>query len=772
MAKFGIGQAVARTEDPRLLTGGGRYTGDIALPDQAVGYFLRSPYAHAGIERLDTAAARETPGVVCIVTAEDLEADGIGTIPCSVPLTNRDGSAMPMPPRTALAKGRVRHVGEAVALVVAETIDAAKDAAELIEVDYAPLPSVTDTAQAMSSDAPPIWDAAASNICFDWEMGDEAATDAAFARAATIVTLDLVNNRVVANPMEPRTCVAAFDATDRRYSLHVASQGVHSLKAQLSKQIFRLPPEDFHVLTGDVGGAFGMKIFMYPEYVATLAAARRCGRPVRWVSERVEGFLSDDHGRDNLSSVELAIDGDGRFIALKVHTTANLGAYLSNFGPFIPTMAGTRMLAGLYTFEAVYCRVHGVFTNTQPVDAYRGAGRPEAAYVVERIVDVAARRLGLSPMEIRRRNLIPPEALPYRTATGNTYDSGRFADLMEEAVERAGWQGFEDRRRAARENGKLRGIGLATYVEACGGGPPETAGVGVDRAGAVTILVGTQTNGQGHETAYKQIVAEALGVAPEAITVVQGDSDRVATGGGTGGSRSIPVGGAAISGAALKVQGQARLKAADLMEAAADDVVFEDGRFAIVGTDRAMTLAEVAAQSTEETAFSETDSYRPTSSTYPNGSHICEIEIDRETGAPEIVAYTVVDDFGTVLNPEMLAGQVYGGIAQGAGQALLERTVYDDDGQLLSASFMDYAMPRADGLPPIDFTYKEIRCTTNALGMKGAGEAGAIGAPPAVINAIVDALAGAGLDIDHVDMPATPETLWRLIHGQDKAGPG
>ena len=771
MAKFGIGQAVARTEDPRLLTGGGQYTGDITLPDQGVGFFLRSPYAHAEIERLDTTEAQQANGVVCIITAGDLEADGVGTIPCKVPLTNRDGSAMPMPPRSALAKARVRHVGEAVALVVAETIDEAKDAAELIEVDYRPLPSVTDTARAMSADEPQIWDEAPANTCFDWEMGDKAAADAAFARAASIVTVDLINNRVVASPLEPRICVAAFDAVDHRYVLHVASQGVHSLKAQLWEHIFHLPPEHFHVLTGDVGGAFGMKIFMYPEYVAALAAARRCGRPVRWVSERVEGFVSDDHGRDNLSRAELAIDGGGRFTALKVHTTANLGAYLSNFGPFIPTMAGTRMLTGLYTFEAVYCRVHGVFTNTQPVDAYRGAGRPEAAYVVERIVDVAARRLGLSPIEIRRRNLIPPEALPYRTATGNTYDSGRFAELMEEAAARADWDGFEDRRRSANQRGKLRGIGLATYVEACGGGPPETASVAVDRSGTVMILVGTQTNGQGHETAYKQVVAEALGVAPEAISVVQGDSDQVATGGGTGGSRSIPVGGAAISGAALKVQEQARLRAADLMEAAAGDLVFEDGRFAIVGTDRTMTLAEIAAQSAEETAFAETDTYRPSASTYPNGCHVCEVEIDEETGAPAIVAYTVVDDFGTVLNPMMLAGQVYGGIAQGVGQALLERTVYDDDGQLLSASFMDYALPRADDVPSIDFAYKEIRCTTNALGMKGAGEAGAIGAPPAVINAIVDALAGAGLDVDHVDMPATPEALWRLINGQGKPGP-
>ena len=771
MAKFGVGQPMRRSEDPRLLTGGGRYTDDVSLPGQAMAFFLRSPHAHAEIRSIDVAAALSAPGVVGIVTEADLAAEDIGPLPCHVPLRNRDGSAMPMPPRPALARDRVRHVGEPVAVVVAETLDQAKDAAELIDVDYADLPAAVGTAAALEPGTPELWPEAPGNLCFDWEMGDPAAADAAFSRAATVVALDLVNNRVIANPLEGRACLAVHDAGEGRFTLHVGSQGVHDLKGQLAEEIFHLPADRFRVLTGDVGGAFGMKMFMYPEYVVALYAARRFGRPVKWAAERTEGFVSDDHGRDNVSHGVLALDADGRFLALKVDTIANMGAYLSEFGPFIPTKGGNAMLCGLYRFEAVYSRVRGVFTNTQPVDAYRGAGRPEAAYLLERLVDAAARRLGLSPAEIRRRNFIPPDAMPYRTATGLTYDSGDFARNLDDALRLADWDGIGARRREAHARGRLRGIGLATYVEACAGGPRERAKVTVDRAGRVTVLIGTQTNGQGHETAYKQIVAESLGVAPEAIDVIQGDSDRIATGGGTGGSRSIPVGGASIADAALKIQEKAKIRAGELLEAAARDIAFEDGLFTVVGTDRSLSLSAVAARSADETAFDEAGEFKPPRSTYPNGAHVCEVDIDVETGEPQIVRYTVVDDFGTVLNPLLLAGQVHGGVAQGVGQALHERTVFDADGQLLTGSFSDYTMPRADQLPPITFRYNEIPCRTNPLGMKGAGEAGAIGAPPAVINAVVDALAAAGLGVEHVDMPATPEVLWRLIRNAPEPTP-
>ncbi|MCB9946248.1 MAG: xanthine dehydrogenase family protein molybdopterin-binding subunit [Rhodospirillaceae bacterium] len=762
MAKFGIGQPVRRSEDPRLLTGRGRYTDDVRLPGQAFACFVRSPFAHARIVAVDTAAASDAPGVIGIVTGDDLAEDGIGTLPVQVRIKSRDGAAMPQPPRPALAQGRVRHVGDPVALVVAETPDAARDAAELVEVDYDPLPAAVDLRTALDPDAPEIWEQAPGNRVFDWELGDEAACNAAFTAAAHVVSLDLVNNRLAATPMEGRACLAAYDADDDRLTLHVSSQGVHGLRDQLADDIFHLPADRILVVTGDVGGGFGMKIFMYPEYISTLYAARKFGRPVAWAAERTESFISDDHGRDNLTKAELAVDADGRFLALRADTLANLGAYLSNFGPFIPTNAGNRMLCGLYAIPVVYSRVRGVFTNTQPIDAYRGAGRPEAAYVVERLVDVAARQLGIDPVDLRKRNYIPPEAMPYKTATGLVYDSGDFARNLDDAVAAADLAGAPARKATARAAGKLCGIGISTYVEACASGAPETAVVRVDRDGHVTVLIGTQTNGQGHETAYKQIIAEHLGVDSDAITIVQGDSDRIATGGGTGGSRSIPVGGASLADAALKVQAKARIAAADVMEAAPADVTFEDGRFRIVGTDRSVTLAEIAVHSDAATAFDETADFQPTASTFPNGAHICEIEVDLDTGRPQIVRYTVVDDVGRVMNPLLVEGQVHGGIAQSIGQALFEEAVFDtESGQLLTGSLMDYALPRADSIPFIDFRFNEIPCRTNPLGIKGAGEAGTIGACPAVINALVDALAEFG--VRHVDMPARAETLWRLI---------
>jgi carbon-monoxide dehydrogenase large subunit len=761
MAKFGIGQAVRRTEDLRFLTGHGRYTDDIDVAGRAVGVFLRSPYAHAEIRSIDTRAASAMPGIVGIVTVADLDADGIGGLKCYAPVKNEDGSPQPEPPRPALARGRVRHVGEPVALVVAESEMAARDAAEAIIVDYAELPASIGTTETLSG--PVIWDEAPGNLCFDWACGEKAETDRLFAEAAHRVTLSLVNNRVVASPMEARCCLADRDAATGAMVLYVSSQGVHLLRDMLAEDVFRVGHDDLVVRTTDVGGGFGMKIFLYPEYVATLYAARKFGRPVRWASDRSEAFVSDDHGRDNVTVVELALDGEHRFLALRCDLIANMGAYLSNFGPFIPTLAGgAQMMNGLYTLKAVSMRVRGVFTNTQPVDAYRGAGRPEAAYAVERLVDYAARHLGVDPVELRRKNYIPPEAMPYRTATGAIYDSGEFARNLDDAVARADRPGLAARKREAARQGKLRGMGIATYVEACGGAPGEVARLQVEQSGRVTVFIGTQSNGQGHETAYKQIIGEHLGVGPDAIDIVQGDSRRVPTGNGTGGSRSVPIGGAAIQGGALKIQEKARLRAAEILEAAAVDVVFADGRFAVVGTDRSLGLAEIAAAGETPIAFDETNDFSPSEATYPNGAHVCEIEIDRETGIVEIVAYTVVDDFGRVMNPLLVAGQVHGGIGQGVGQALYEHTVFDPvSGQLLSGSFMDYALPRADTVPSISFSTNEVPCRTNPLGIKGAGEAGAIGAPPAIINAIVDALAGFG--VTHVDMPATPEKLWRLI---------
>ncbi len=767
MAKFGIGQAIPRAEDPRLLTGRGRYTDDVSLPGQAAGYLLRSPYAHAEIRSIDVTDASRAPGVVGIVTGADLEADGIGTIKVKFAPKNRGGWTMPEPTRPTLAVDRVRHVGDPVALVVAETLAQAKDAAELIEVDYEPLPTIADPAKALDADAPKVWDLERGNLSFDWETGDKDATDAAFAKAAHTVTVDLVNNRVIANAMEGRACLAGYDTGSERFSLYVSSQGVHGVKSQLAEDIFHLPEDRFHVMTTDVGGGFGMKIFMYPEYVAALYAARKFQRPVKWAAERSEGFISDDHGRDNLTTATLALDGNGRFLAIKIDTIANMGAYLSNFAPFVATLCGCVMLTGCYDIPAAYVNVKGVFTHTQPVDAYRGAGRPEAAYVVERVVDAAARQIGVSGAELRRRNFIQPDAMPYDTALGLTYDSGEFAQNMDQAIELADWDGIEARRSQARSRGKLRGLGMSSYIEACGGGPDETARIEIDRSGAVTLYIGTQSNGQGHETAYKQLIADYLGVEPDDITMLQGDSDTIPTGRGTGGSRSIPVGGVSVANASEQILDKAKLKAAEMLEAATADIEVEHGRFTIAGTDRSITLSEIARASETETAFDETAAFAPPTNTYPNGTHICEVEIDQDTGQTAIVNYIVVDDFGTILNPMMVAGQVHGGIAQGIGQALLEHTVFDlESGQLLSGSFMDYTMPRADDIPTIEFRYNVVPCATNPLGIKGAGEAGTIGAPPAVVNAFVDALYPA-TGATHIDMPVTPQKVWNLLHSHN-----
>ncbi len=764
MQKFGIGQTATRYEDDRLLSGEGRYVEDVYIEGQCYAAFVRSPHAHAKITSIDTADASSLPGVLAIYTVADLKAEGIGDIPCMAPASNKDGSNCIMPPRPALAEDRVRYVGDAVAVVIAESRLQALDAVEAVWIDYDLLPAVVETNQAMADNANLVWGEAAKNQCFDWEDGDADATNKAFAEASHVVELELVNNRLVPTSMETRGAVAAIEEGTGRLTLCVSCQGVHVMRSLLATQIFNVAEEDIHVTCNDVGGGFGMKIFLFPEYVCQLFAARKLGRAVKWISERSEAFMSDSHGRDHVSHLKVALDSDAKILGLQVNTVANLGAYLSNFAPFVATSAGVPMLVGCYAVPTAYVEVQGVFTNTSPVDAYRGAGRPEAIYAIERLLDVAAFDLGISPDEIRKRNFIREEQMPFSTPLGSNYDSGNFQQNLEDALKLSNWDDFESRRKAAKSRGKLLGIGLASYIERCAGGSPEQARLEVANDGHVTLYIGTLSNGQGHETAFRQILCERLGVAFEEVSIVQGDSDLIETGGGTMGSRSVPVGGAAISSVSEKIIEKAKLIAAELLETAISDVEFDNGVFRIIGTDRVQTFHEVAkaAATDDDVAFDEKESFAPEEATYPNGTHVCELEIDKATGKIEIVDYTVVDDFGNVINPLLLEGQVHGGIGQGLGQALLESCQYESDsGQLLSASFMDYTMPRADDFPPIRFDLNKVPCKTNPLGIKGAGEAGAIGAPPAIINAIVNALKDHG--VRHVDMPVTPNRLWNIM---------
>jgi carbon-monoxide dehydrogenase large subunit len=771
MGQFGMGQAVRRVEDQRFVTGTGRYTDDVSLARQAYAAILRSPHAHARIVKIDTGAAARVPGVLGVFTHQDMAQAGFGGIPCAAPVPNKDGSAMKLPPRASLADGVVRHVGDSVAFVVAETLGQARDALALIDIDYDVLPSATDPATAMAPNQPRVWDDIANNLSLDWQAGDEAATEAGLKRAAQVVELELVNNRLVVNSMEPRGALGVWEAGEDRYTLYSSTQGSHFVRQMLAVQM-GIPENRIRVITPDVGGGFGMKLFLYPEHGMVLFAAKQVGRPVKWTGERSEAFLTDTHGRDNISKIRLGLDADGKFLALRVDTIANMGAYLSNYAPFIPTFAGTAMLAGLYTTPAIYTSVKAVYTHTVPIDAYRGAGRPEAAYVVERIVDLAARRLGLPPDEIRRRNFIRPEQMPYRTALDRIYDSGDFVRNMEDALKSADRAGFAARKAEAKRRGKLRGLGFSTYIEECGGGFDEVAEVRFDPSGSATLLIGTQSSGQGHQTAYAQLLADKLGIDLKDVRVVQGDTETMSFGRGTGGSRSLPVGGVAVERAAEKLIEKGRKIAAHRLEAAEADIEFADGNFRIAGTDRSVGIRRVAEAAFNplelpaglEQGFAEKVHFLPTASTFPNGCHVCELEIDPDTGRTEIVRYVVVDDFGKVVNPLLLAGQVQGGVVQGIGQAVLEGAVFDpDSGQLLTGSFNDYAVPRADDVTGIEFAYNIVPCTTNPLGIKGAGEAGAIGAPPAVINAIVDALAELG--VEHIDMPATPERIWRAIDG-------
>ena len=766
--KFGLAQPVRRVEDPRLLKGSGRYTDDIVLPGMLFGIVLRSPHAAAKISRIDTAAAAGLPGIAGIFTAADLAAGGVGPLPCAAPVNNRDGSPQATPPHPVLADGVVRHVGDPVAFVVAETAKQARDAAESIVVDYDTLPAHVDPATAMDKGVARVWPDVAHNLAFDWEIGDKQATEAEFAKAAHVTKIEIINNRIVVNSIEARAAVAEFDAASGRWTLHANTQGGWMVK-NLIGPLFGTDPEKFRVITPDVGGGFGMKLFLYAEHVLTCFAARKLGRPVKWAAERGEAFLCDTQGRDNVTRGELAVDADGKFLALRTRNISNMGAYLSTFAPFIPTMAGTGVLASVYGFKAIYANVLGVFTNTVPVDAYRGAGRPESNYLVERLVDAAARELGIDRVELRRRNMVLPSAMPHSTPVGKSYDSGDFQSVLDTASKRMDYAGFAARQTAAVARGKRRGLGLAYYLEATGGDPTERAEIRFAEDGFVDVYVGTQSTGQGHETAYVQLTANNLGIDGDKIRIRQGDTDTIPVGGGTGGARSLYSEGQAILLTSESVINKGKQAAAEELEAAIADIGFADGRFSIVGTDRGVDIVALAASQRKKASAGQPATLLDAAEvapidahTFPNGCHMAEVEIDPETGMVELVRYSVCDDFGKTVNPLIVRGQVAGGVAQGFGQAVLEHTVYDpSSGQLLSGSFMDYAMPRATEFPDIEVELLEIPCASNPLGVKGAGEAGAVGSPPAVINAIIDALSGDG--VTHIDMPATPERVWRAM---------
>jgi carbon-monoxide dehydrogenase large subunit len=764
--KFGIGQPVGRKEDPALVAGRGRYTDDVDLPGQAYGVVLRSAQAHGLLRALDAAPARAAPGVLGVYVGADLSA--YGPIVCKLPLKSQDGSPLFAPPRPVFAIERVRYVGEPLALVVATGVTEAQDAAELIEIEVEPLAAVADPERALAADAPRLHDDR-PNLCLDWRFGDHAAADRAFAEAAHVTRLRLVNNRVVVAPMEPRAALAAYDAASERFTLHVGCQGVFGLRRALAEDLLKIAPERLRVLTGNVGGSFGMKSAAYPEYVALLHAARALGRPVKWCDPRSGSFLSDQHGRGTVVEAELALDAKGKFLAVRVSTVADMGAYLTAFGPAMPAINMQKNLPSLYRTPVVAIRTRCAFTNSVPIGPYRGAGRPEANYVMERLVDAAARGTGRDPVELRRQNLISASAMPFTAASGLSYDSGDFAAVLEAGLAKADWAGFPERRRQSEARGRLRGRGLACYLEVTAPSSPEMGGIRFEADGRVTLITGTLDYGQGHATPFAQVLADRLGVPFELIDLVQGDSDLLLAGGGTGGSRSIMSSGKAIVAASAEVIAKGRQLAGHFLEAAAADIEFEAGTFRIAGTDRSLGLLELAASVRSAPKLS---GDLPASldaaliadgppSAFPNGCHIAEVEIDPETGALELVRYTAVDDFGNLVNPMLAEGQVHGGVAQGIGQALMEQAVYDRAGQLLTGSFMDYPLPRADAVPPIEVGFHPVPATSNPLGVKGCGEAGVTGALPAVMNAVVDALAERG--ITHLDMPATPEKIWSAL---------
>lgn len=756
--KFGVGQSVLRKEDDALIRGKGRYTDDFAPQAALRCLVLRSPHAHATYT-IDASRARSLPGVALILTAEDVK--DLGNLPC---LFNLETDPFTGPPYPILAKDEVRHVGDAVAFVVAETIDQARDAIEAIDVKWSPLPAVTGVVNAVKKSAPQVWPDKPGNVLFDVSIGDKAATEAAFAKAHAVAEISIVNPRVVASFLETRAAVCEYDAKRDHLTLTVGSQGSHRLRDILCQNVLNIPTDKMRVICPDVGGGFGTKLFPYREYALMAVAARQLKKAVKWAADRTEHFMGDAQGRDNVTTAKMALAEDGKFLAMDCDLMGDMGAYLSTFGPYIPH-GGAGMLPGLYDIQAFHCRVRTIFTNSVPVDAYRGAGRPEAAYVIERLVDACARKLDMTPDAIRRKNFIQPKALPYKTATGKVYDSGDFAAHLKRAMEIAEWKEFPKRAKLAKKHGLIRGIGLASYVEVCGTMGEETANVRLDPNGDVTVLIGTQSSGQGHQTAYAQIVAEQFGVAPERVHIHQGDTDEIATGLGTGGSASIPSGGVSVERATRELGQKLKELAAQALEASAGDLEISEGVIRIAGTDRSISFADLAKRpGVDPSKLNGSATFASADGTYPNGTHVAEVEIDPATGIIKIVNYVIVDDFGKTLNPLLLAGQVHGGAMQGIGQALMEQVVYGaTDGQLITATFMDYALPRAADGPAFVFETNNIPCKTNPMGVKGAGEAGAIGSCPAVVNAIVDAL-WREYKIDHIDMPATPERVWIAIH--------
>ena len=775
MMKFGIGQPVTRLEDTRLVQGQGRFQEDQRHWGQAYAVFVRSPHAHARIRGIDTAAAQAAPGVLAVYTGADYQADGLGMPKASMPRKKADGSPMFAPQRPALVLDRARYVGDPVAMVIAESLAEARDAADLVEVDYQPLPAVTSTAEAEKPESPRIWDDNPDNISHITERGDRKATEAAFAKAHRIVRRRYVITRVHAQYMEPRGAIGAYDPGEDRFTLYADVNYPHRVRNMLAAQVFKVPESKVRVVCHDVGGGFGTKGWQYVEHRLTLWAARKLGRPIRWSCDRSEAVMADEHGRDNIGEIELALDDGGKFLGLRLHMAANLGAYVASDRQLLTPFGMIGTVVGVYDIPAAYVRINAVLSNTNPTAPYRGAGRPEATYLIERIIEAAARELGIDAIELRRRNILPPSRLPFTSPLGPVYDCGEFEKNMDLALAAADWQGFAQRRAASAKQGKLRGIGLANAIEAAAGPVPEYAEIRFNPSGTAMLLLGTKAHGQGHETVFKQILHEKLGIDPKDVQYIDGDTDRVAFGMGSNGSRSMVVGGSALVLAAGKMVEKGKVVAAHLLEAAPADIAFADGKFSVAGTDRSVTLKQVAMASFTparlpkgvEPGFYENATYAPGATTYPNSCHIAEVEIDRDTGQVQLAKYTVVDDVGTVINPLTLKGQIHGGVAQGVGQILMEQVAYDPEtGQLLSASFMDYAMPRADCLSAIEVGSNPVPTKSNLLGAKGAGEAGTVGAMPAVMIAVMNALAQVG--VKELDMPASSHRVWQAMQAAGK----
>lgn len=758
-----VGKPIRRKEDQKFLTGAGQYLDDVSFDGAYQAYIVRSPHAHAQILNIDYAAAAHMSGVIAVLTGEDVKADGVPPLPCCIRIPLKSGTTQTFPDHPVLAIDTVRYVGEPVVMIVAETLEQARDAGEQIKIDFHTLPAVTDTAKALDEDAPTVHADVPGNLNFTWEVGDEEATAKAFANAASVVSLDIVNNRVAPSPLEPRGAVGQWD-DDGGYTLHLSCQGAHWIKDTLCKFVLTDVPEDkVRVVVHDVGGGFGTKLFLTPEYVLVLWAARRTGRTVRWIADRTESFYSDTHGRDNVTRAELAMDDQCKFLGLRVSTIANMGAYLSEYAPTIPT--GDRMHEGAYVFPAVHVEVRGVFTHTGPVESYRGAGRPEATYMIERLVDLAGRQSGIGPIEIRRRNFVQPQAMPYESRLGHVYDDGNFPLLLEEALGDADWSGFAERRRQSESIGRYRGFGISSYIGVCAGEPIVQAKLAFEPDQTVTVTIGTQSSGQGHITAYSQLVSDKLGIPFDSVTIRQGDTAWMNSGSVTAGSRSIPLGGVAAEYAAQMAIDTGAVKAAEFFNVSRDSVTFESGVFRVNGTNENIGIFEVAALlAAKSEVLDGYGEFVPSVGTFTNGCHICEVEIDPQTGSVDVAAYTAVDDFGTIINPLLVAGQVHGGVAQGIGQALCEQVVYDPDGHLATRNFDDYTMPLASHLPMIKSRTIEIPCLSNPLGTKGVGEAGAIAAPPAVVNAALDALWNIG--IGALDMPLTSENVWQVANSR------